>query len=107
MGLDEIFRALADPTRRRILQLLRNGDLAASEIAAAFPLALSTLSGHLKVLKESGLVVTERQGTRIVYSLNTGLHEELLGAVLELLRVGHDVPEPATRKDPDAHHVAS
>ena len=54
------------------------------EIAEAFPLAFSTISGHCKVLKYAGLVVTERQGTKIVYSLNTSALEEAVAAVLEI-----------------------
>jgi ArsR family transcriptional regulator len=93
--VDDIFRALADPTRRKILRLLRAGDLPAGQIAERFPLAKSTLSTHLKLLRESGLVVTERRGTTIVYSLNVGAHEEALAAVFALLRVG--APRPARR----------
>lgn len=81
----DIFTALADPTRRRILKLLRNGDLSAGEIAERFPLAKSTLSGHFTVLKESGLIVAERHGTTIVYSANVSAFEEGLGVVMGLL----------------------
>lgn len=84
MGTD-IFTALADPTRRRILKLLRNNDLSAGEIAERFPLAKSTLSGHFTVLKESGLIVSERHGTTIVYSANVSAIEEALGVVMGLL----------------------
>jgi DNA-binding transcriptional ArsR family regulator len=84
MGLGETFRALSDPTRRAILELLREGDLGAGEIAERFPLARSTLSGHFNVLKQAGLVVTERQGTRIVYSINTSALEEAVGALAGL-----------------------
>ncbi len=85
---DSIFKALADPTRREILRLLRGGDLTAGEIAERFQQANSTLSGHLKVLRDAGLVVTERNGTSIVYSLNAGVHEELIAAVMELMKLG-------------------
>jgi ArsR family transcriptional regulator len=81
----DIFTALADPTRRRILKLLRNGDLSAGEIAERFPLAKSTLSGHFTVLKESGLIVAERHGTTIVYSANVSALEEGLGVIMGLL----------------------
>jgi DNA-binding transcriptional ArsR family regulator len=84
MGLGETFRALSDPTRRAILELLREGDLSAGEIAERFPLARSTLSGHFNVLKQAGLVVTERQGTRIVYSINASALEEAIGALAGL-----------------------
>jgi len=84
MSIDETFRALNDPTRREILRLLRQRDMSAGEIAERFPLAKSTLSGHFSVLKHAGLVVTERQGTSIVYSLNVSALEEIVAAVLAL-----------------------
>ena len=84
MPIDEVFRALNDVTRREILRLLRSRDMTAGEIAERFPLAKSTLSGHFSVLKHAGLVVTERQGTTIVYSLNISALEDIVGAVLSL-----------------------
>ena len=88
MGIDEVFRALSDPTRREILRLLRSRDMSAGEIADRFPLAKSTLSGHFNVLKHAGLVVSERSGTSIVYSLNLAAYEEALAGVMSLLGVG-------------------
>ncbi|MSQ37053.1 MAG: ArsR family transcriptional regulator [Chloroflexi bacterium] len=81
----DVFRALADPTWRAILKLLRSRDMSAGEFAERFPLAKSTLSGHFNVLKGAGLVVTERQGTTIVYSANVSALEEAVGAVMGLL----------------------
>lgn len=81
----DIFTALADPTRREILKLLRRRDLSAGEIADHFPLARSTLSGHFTVLKGAGLIVAERHGTTIVYSANVSAIEEALGVVMGLL----------------------
>ncbi len=81
----DVFGALADPTRRAILKLLRARDMTAGELADRFPLAKSTLSGHFSVLKEAGLVVTERQGTTIVYSANVSALEEAVGVVMGLL----------------------
>jgi len=89
--VDSVFRALSDPKRREILRLLRSGDMSAGTISERFPVARSTLSGHLNVLKEARLVVTERQGTTIMYSLNVAMYEELLATILDLLGVGsHD-----------------
>jgi len=88
MSLTEVLRALSDPSRREILRLLRKGDLSAGEIAERFPLAKSTLSGHFNVLKSAGLVVAERSGTSIVYSLNESVLEESLEALLGLFDVG-------------------
>ncbi len=86
--MDDVFRALSDPTRREILRLLRERDMTAGELAARFPLAKSTLSGHFNVLKGAGLVVTERRGTVIGYSLNVSVFEEALAALLDLFGTG-------------------
>ena len=77
-----VFRALADPTRRRILQLLRAGPRNSGEIAAQFPVTWATVSRHLAVLREAGLVLTERNGTGIIYELNTTALEDLVQQLL-------------------------
>ena len=82
--MDKTFRALADPTRRRILEMLRDGDLAAGEIAAAFPMAWASVSHHLQVLKGADLVLAERDGQFIRYSLNTTTMQDLLQHVMDL-----------------------
>jgi DNA-binding transcriptional ArsR family regulator len=64
-----VFRALADPTRRQILQDLREGELASGEIAARFPISGPSISRHLSVLKAAGLVEERREANRIYYSL--------------------------------------
>lgn len=64
-----VFRALADPTRRQILQDLRAGELSAGEIAARFPISGPSISRHLGVLKSAGLVRERRDANRIYYSL--------------------------------------
>ena len=88
MAVNGVFRALGDPTRREILKLLRRRDMTAGEIADRFPLAKSTLSGHFNVLKHAGLIVAERQGTVIRYSLSVSAFEEGLAVVMELLKSG-------------------
>ena len=87
MAVGEVFQALSDPTRREILRLLRARDMSAGELAEHFPLAKSTLSGHFNVLKHAGLIVPERRGTSIVYSLNASAFEDALTSLMELLRV--------------------
>ncbi len=72
------FKALADPTRRRILELLSGGDLSAGEIAEHFAMAKPSVSHHLAVLKAAGLVSDERQGQNIMYSVNLTVFQELL-----------------------------
>lgn len=81
----DAFRALSDPTRREILRLLRGRDMTAGEIAERFPLAKSTLSAHFNVLKQAGLIVPERRGTTIAYSLNLSAFEEAASFVLDLV----------------------
>ena len=106
--MDKVFKALADPTRRGVLRLLRRGDMSAGEIAEAFPVTKSTLSGHLNVLKEANLVVTERYGTTIVYSLNVAVYEEMVEAVMEILGVGvrEDTSRAGERSARDAYEPA-
>ena len=86
--MNEVFQALSDPTRREILRLLQSSDMTAGEIAERFPLAKSTLSGHFNVLKHAGLIVAEKTGTTVVYSLNVSAVEQTLTAVMNLLAVG-------------------
>jgi len=82
--IDQTFKALADPTRRAILALLRDGDLPAGEIAAQFPVAWASVSHHLSVLKEAGLVLATRDGQFIRYSLNTTVVQDALQHLLEI-----------------------
>ena len=84
MRQQEIFRALSDPTRRRILTLLKKKSLSAGEIAEWFPLTKGSLSHHFNVLKSADLVRTERRGQSIVYSLNTTVFEDVMTMLLEL-----------------------
>jgi ArsR family transcriptional regulator len=91
VSINDVFRALGDPTRREILRLLHSRDMTAGEIADKFPLARSTLSGHFNVLKQAGLLVTERQGTTIVYSLDESAFEEALASVMDLFGVGSEM----------------
>lgn len=78
------FAALGDPTRRRILKMLRGGSKAAGEIAEAFHLSKPTLSHHFRVLRAAGLVRAERRGTSIVYTLQTNVLEDLATELFEL-----------------------
>ena len=82
--LDRTIRALADPTRREILRALREGDLAAGEIAARFPMTAASVSHHLATLREAELVTVERHGRSLVYSLNTTVLQEFVQGMLDL-----------------------
>jgi DNA-binding transcriptional ArsR family regulator len=81
---DSVFRALSDPTRRKILELLAKSDRSAGEIAEQFPVAFASVSHHLSVLRGAGLVATERQGQSIVYRLDTTVYQELMRSLLKM-----------------------
>lgn len=85
--MSAVYKALADPTRRRILQLLREREMNAGEIADHFKLAKPTLSGHFAVLREAGLVSPEKTGTTIIYRLNVSVLEEALMALMDAFKV--------------------
>ena len=76
--MGDAFKARSDPTRRKILELLSEGELTAGEIAAHFEMAKPSVSHHLSVLKSAGLVTDERQGQNIVYCLNLTVFQEVL-----------------------------
>ncbi len=86
--MNAIFKALADPTRRRILELLRESELSAGEIADHFSVSKPTLSGHFAVLRQADLVEAERQGTTILYRLKISVLEEALMGFADLLGLG-------------------
>jgi DNA-binding transcriptional ArsR family regulator len=88
-----VFKALADPTRRRILELLRERERSAGELSDHFDLAKPTLSGHFAVLREAGLVEAQKQGTSLIYRLNVSVLEEALLALMQGLRIGAARPE--------------
>ena len=82
--MNEVFEALAHPVRREVLKLLRKRAMSAGELAEHFTIAKPTLSGHFAVLKTAELVTTERQGTTIMYQLNTSVMEDALAAFMAL-----------------------
>lgn len=82
--MDQVFKALKDATRRQILQLLREGDLTAGEIADQFDMSKPSISHHLDLLKRADLVSVERRGQFLHYRLNTTVVEDLLRWVIDL-----------------------
>lgn len=78
MGLQHTMRALSDPIRRGILDLLKGGRLSAGEIADKFPVSGAAISKHLSVLKEADLIRDAREGKYIFYELNTSVLEEVM-----------------------------
>jgi ArsR family transcriptional regulator len=79
-----LFKALADPTRRKILRLLQEKDMTAGEIADQFDISKPSISHHLNVLKQSGLVLDERRGQFIIYSLNMTVFQEIMSWFSEI-----------------------
>ena len=78
MGLQNTLRALADPIRREILDLLKGGRMSAGEIVEKFPVTGASISRHLSVLKEADLIRDTREGKFIYYELNTSVLEEIM-----------------------------
>lgn len=78
MALQETLRALADPTRREILNLLKSGRMAAGDIGANFDITAAAISRHLSVLKDADLIRDTREGKFIFYELNASVLEEIL-----------------------------
>ncbi|WP_027091795.1 autorepressor SdpR family transcription factor [Cohnella thermotolerans] len=83
--MNDTFKALSDPTRRQIIQLLKERDMSAGEIAEQFSISKPSISHHLTILKNAKLVQDERQGQSIIYSLNTTVIQEALGWFLGML----------------------
>jgi len=78
-----IFKALNDPTRRAILELLQQKDMTAGEIAERFRISFPSISHHLDLLKQAKLVLTEKEGQYVYYSLNTTVVDEILKWLLQ------------------------
>jgi DNA-binding transcriptional ArsR family regulator len=85
---NDAFRALADPTRREIVRLLRERPRASGEIADHFPTAWATISRHLSVLRSTNLIVAAKNGTSVIYELNATVMQELVAHVLDWAGVG-------------------
>lgn len=86
--MSDVFKALADPTRRKILELLREKPMTAGDLADQFLVSKPTMSGHFNVLSQAGLVDKVRSGTTITYSLNLSVLEEALARLFDALRLG-------------------
>lgn len=82
--MNALFKALNDPSRRQILELLRDGDLSAGEIAEKFDMTKPSISHHLDLLRQADLVVSVKRGQNVIYSLNTTVLDEVLAWVFKL-----------------------
>lgn len=82
--MDEVYKALTDKSRRKILELLKSADMTPTEINTHFHFSAPTLSHHLEVLKKARLVVSDKQGQYIYYSLNTSVFEDVMKQIINL-----------------------
>lgn len=90
MGFQATFKALADPTRRHILELLKPGQMTAGEIVNEFDVTGATISRHLSILKEAGLVSDFKRGKYVYYELNTSVVEEAMKWLSDITGKGED-----------------
>ena len=93
MGLQQTLKALADPIRREILNLLKRGRMAAGEIADHFPVTDASISRHLSVLKDADLIRDTREGKFIFYEINTSVLEETMLWIADLKGAGDNAEE--------------
>ena len=92
--MSSVFKALSDPTRRRVLQLLRAGPMSAGEISDRFDVSKPTMSAHFAVLKEADLIHAEKSGKSIIYHLKLSVLEEALLGFVHSFGHGAEAPKP-------------
>lgn len=100
MPLALVFKALADPTRRQILARLKQGPLTAGQIADGFDMAKPSVSHHLSLLKAADLIVAEKNGQFLIYSLNLSVFEEVAASLIDLFTIPNLAPQRG-----DAHEA--
>jgi ArsR family transcriptional regulator, arsenate/arsenite/antimonite-responsive transcriptional repressor len=88
MGNNKTFRALADPTRREILSLLRHGEITAGALAEKFDMTKPAMSHHFAVLKDADLITSRREGQQIWYGLNTTVVQDVMAWAMHLMEGG-------------------
>mgnify|MGYP002618704606 FL=1 len=88
--MGDVWKALADPTRRKILSLLKDKDMNAGEIANEFNMTKPSISNHLNILKQAGLVDAEKVGQNVNYSLKTSVLQDVLKLISDLSSRGKD-----------------
>jgi DNA-binding transcriptional ArsR family regulator len=92
--MSKVFKALSDPTRRRVLHLLRKGPMSAGELSDQFEVSKPTMSAHFAVLREADLVHTEKAGKSVIYHLKLSVLEEALLGFVQSFGLGAEAPEP-------------
>ncbi len=90
MGINEVFKALSDPTRREILRMLSHGERTAGELAEPFDITKPSMSHHFASLKEADLIRSRRSGQQIIYALNTTVVEDVVTRIWDLFGTDHE-----------------
>lgn len=98
--MSHVFKALSDPTRRRVLHLLRQGPMSAGDLADQFDVSKPTMSAHFAVLKEADLVHAEKVGKTVIYHLKLSVLEDALLGFVQSFGMGASSPEPTKGKAP-------
>lgn len=103
--MDAVFKALSDPTRRRVLQLLRKRPMTAGDLADEFELSRPTMSGHFAVLRAADLIDAEKQGTTITYSLRLSVLQDALLSFAEVFGEAGVRPRAGARRTKEPAHA--
>lgn len=98
--MNTVFKALSDPTRRRVLELLRQGPLTAGELAEHFPVAKPTMSAHFAVLREAGLIDAHKTGKTVLYRLKLSVLEDALLGFASAFGIGKSAADTPSTSDP-------
>jgi ArsR family transcriptional regulator len=94
MRMNEVFKALADPTRREVLRLLRGGEMTAGELSKRFDMTKPSMSHHFSVLKQADLIGSRREGQQVYYFLNTTVVEDVLTLLWDLFSTAPEAVGP-------------
>ena len=98
-----VFKAIADPTRRKVLELLRARPMTAGELSDQFPVSRPTMSAHFAVLREAGLIDANKQGTTITYRLRLSVLEDALLSFTQLFGIGAPASDAAPTPSEETH----
>ena len=97
--MSQVFKALSDPTRRRVLQLLQSGPMSAGDLSDRFDVSKPTMSAHFAVLKEADLVHAEKAGKSVIYHLKLSVLEDALLGFVHSVGVGASASRPGKKKE--------
>ena len=88
--MGDVWKALADPTRRKILEMLRKNSMSAGDISDCFDMSKPSISNHLSILRNAGLIDAEKKGQSIIYSIDTSVFEDILSTISDFAKREED-----------------